>query len=673
MGANMKPQIIHFQATCEAKKENSSSGFFLRIRIWEDEKKTLSQYTSKQFFPDQINAQCKKIIESLSISSRKGEGIEFKNKLKGMGRKLCDDLLNPEHKQFLSQTTIEHLILELDDHLVHIPWELLYIDTFFLSERFSCGRQVETQQRLKSCTQRLLRHPLKMWILTNTQSNLKNVASEGLELFKRIHRKNADTPFFEPDLDSEITADKIKENIREYDIVHFAGHGIFNLDDPGKSAWELPGKNLTASDIYNMAGSLALPSIVFSNACQSARTEAWDIQKHATDSSFGLANAFMYSGVKHYIGTFGDIPDNTGGKFALTFYDELVAGRTIGQALKQAKLMLINQNKHTCWANYIMYGDPTDIYAGVSNDQTQESDMQDNSSPHGSLIEQSKEPKSDSLNHIGHHSIDVRADDHNNNQTDISQRSKAIKRFSGIFLTLSVMILIFIGVGWFYFRPIDVPEEQWISRPMNLAIVFDSQGDASDMRKENLISHYIQMKLKKISRFTLVERMDIAIILKELKLWMSEFSSAGQTIKPDLLPAELILYIDIKKGDSKQSSLENDADIFMRLFHTQFGKVVEAYSETISNNSFMSQKSIIADRLILKLMELFPLRGNICMVDNKPGLNIGADVGVKVGQRFQVVDRKIVVIVNAVESGRSFVSVDGYDGGLDGLRVEVEY
>ena len=372
----MKPQIIHFQATREEKQDKADRDVFLKIKMWEDEKETLSQYTIKPFLPDQINTQCNKMIEFLSISSRKGESIEFKNKLKGMGRTLCDALLSPEHKKFLSQTSIDHLIMELDDHLVNIPWELLYIDTFFLGERFSCGRQVETQQSLVRCKKREFIHPLKMWILTNTKSNLKNVASEGMELFKSIQRKNFDTPFFEPDLDSEITADIIKENIREYDIVHFAGHGNFNLKEPGLSAWKLPGKNLTASEIYNMAGGIALPLIVFSNACQSARTDSWEHQNCATDGSFGLANAFMYAGVKHYIGTFGDIPDNTGGKFALKFYDELVAGRTIGQALKEAKRMLIDNNKHTWRANYVMYGDPNDIYTGMKKEPLQTGPME---------------------------------------------------------------------------------------------------------------------------------------------------------------------------------------------------------------------------------------------------------------------------------------------------------
>jgi len=672
----MKPQKkIHFQATREENQEKPDRDVFLKIKIWEDEKETLSQYTIKPFFTDQINKQCNKIIEFLSISSRKGEGIEFQNKLKGYGRKLCDDLLSPEHKKILSQTSIEHLVLELDDHLVHIPWELLYIDTFFLGEQFSCGRQVETRQMLIPCKKRELTHPLKplkMWILTNTKSDLENVASEGLEVFKSIQRKNFDSPFFEPELDSEITLDKIKENIREYDIVHFAGHGTFNIEDPGLSGWKLPEKNLTASDIYNMAGGLALPLIVFSNACQSARTDSWERQNYATDSSFGLANAFMYSGVKHYIGTFGDIPDKTGGKFALKFYDELVEGKTIGQALKEAKRMLIESNEHTCWANYMMYGDPTDVYAGMTKETKQTENPPLQSAQSNTTVREQKEQKNHSLDVRGHQSINVRADDSNYEQITVSQRSKAPKKRIAIITIACFIALFLIALAWFSIRAVDETEDQWTSRPMNIAIVFDSRGTAADMRKENVISHHIQMKLKKFARFTLLERMSLNIILDELKLWISDFSVSGKKIKPDILPAELILYVDIKDGNGQKKNLKEDADIFLRLFHTQFSKVIEAHSESIASSNFRSQKEAIADRLITKLMELFPLRGKICMIENKLALNIGTDVGVKIGQQFKVVNRDILLTVKSVESSRSFVRLDAYDGVLDGVRVEVE-
>ena len=418
-----------------------------------------------------------------------------------------------------------------------------------------------------------------------------------------------------------------------------------------------------------MAGGMALPLIVFSNACQSARTDSWEHQNCATDGSFGLANAFMYAGVKHYIGTFGDIPDNTGGKFALKFYDELVAGRTIGQALKESKRMLIDNNKHTCWANYVMYGDPTDIYTGMKKKPSQPESMEQHHSQTNATVSEENEPKNDSIDILGSQSIHVRADDSQKAPVDAPQPSKPKKRTPVVSIVIFIALFL-VGLGWFFTRTDDLKEDQWTSRPMSIAIVFDSHGTASDMRIENVISHYIQMQLKKIARFTLLERMSLNIILDEVKLWLSDFSVSGKKIKPDILPAELILYVDIKNDTNKKTNQGEDADIFLSLFHTQFGKVIEVHSETIASSNLRSQKVAIAKRLITKLMELFPLQGKICMIENKLSLNIGADVGVKVGQRFKVVDRDIMLTVYSVEPACSFVSIDSYDGGLYGERVE---
>ena len=107
-----------------------------------------------------------------------------------------------------------------------------------------------------------------------------------------------------------------------------------------------------------------MPALIFSNACQSARTEEWDIKEHFQDEIFGLANAFILSGVKHYVGTFWEIPDEPGSRFALEFYKALLSGMTIGRAVRESRLALIRQygEETIVWGSYILYGDPTFKY-----------------------------------------------------------------------------------------------------------------------------------------------------------------------------------------------------------------------------------------------------------------------------------------------------------------------
>jgi len=113
-----------------------------------------------------------------------------------------------------------------------------------------------------------------------------------------------------------------------------------------------------------MVGTGTMPALIFSNACQSARTEEWGLKEFFQDEIFGLANAFILAGVKHYIGTFWEILDEPSRRFALEFYKNILAGSSVGEALRLARIKLINDygEETIVWASYLLYGDPTYNY-----------------------------------------------------------------------------------------------------------------------------------------------------------------------------------------------------------------------------------------------------------------------------------------------------------------------
>jgi tetratricopeptide (TPR) repeat protein len=152
--------------------------------------------------------------------------------------------------------------------------------------------------------------------------------------------------------------------MRNFDIVHFAGHADYNPQNAGESGWRLTGGSLKAKDVTKMAGTATMPALVFSNACQSARTEQWILGEHFEDKIFGLANAFLLAGVRHYAGTFWEISDEPSSRFALEFYRYLLSGMTIGEAMRRSRLALIKQygEETIIWASYVLYGDPCSNY-----------------------------------------------------------------------------------------------------------------------------------------------------------------------------------------------------------------------------------------------------------------------------------------------------------------------
>ena len=657
---------IVLRATRDEINMNESDPAHLKIKIWEDADETLSQYTSKTFSQSQVDHDCQKIITFLNENSRKSGNGESLKKLQGMGSKLADMLLEPSHKAILCSTQAEYLDLKLDDHLVQIPWELLYIGDFFLCERFAIGRRVETRQELVKYQKRPLTYPLKTWIIAPSEKDLVNT-EEALNVFKNINSNTGDAPFFEAELDVDVTADQIKEKIRMFDVLHFAGHGIFNSKNPGLSGWKLAGGNLIASDIHNMAGGKALPSIVFSNACQSARTDEWDGDQSKTNSTFGLANAFMYSGVRHYIGTFGDIPDSMSSQVALEFYDNLASGKTIGASLKAARVKLLKGNHNLCWANYLMYGDPTAIYVcdqpdiapqtfTTAEEQPAEIKTQTHSIPHETF------PEPLPTRTDGQHSeTPIRTNDQHP-ETPISPPATKDRTITGKKWLICLLVILLLS-AFFIFVKIARKSwvDNWTSQPMTLTVVFKVNGQQVEQRLENMISHTIQIRLKEYGRFTLLERMDIDIILEELKLWESGFSEKEEN--PNLLKADLYLIIDVKPN-------QKDVDISMRLIETRSSESKPFhFYERIQGNLF-NQRKRIANMTVEMLEKQFPLRGKIRIQDKAIILNIGENVGVKLGQSFKVVGDEIVLKVKGLEKNFCVVAVEGNKTVKAGWKVE---
>ena len=68
--------------------------------------------------------------------------------------------------------------------------------------------------------------------------------------------------------------------------------------------------------------------------------------------------------MKHYVGTFWEIPDATSQRFALAFYRFLIKGISVGGAMRAARQELIREygEENIAWAGYLLYGDPTVAY-----------------------------------------------------------------------------------------------------------------------------------------------------------------------------------------------------------------------------------------------------------------------------------------------------------------------
>lgn len=330
----------------------------------EGEVMTTRHYESLEGVLFPVNDRIRETVDTLNRANKRGcLTPELLTRLKHMGQMLRDSLLTPSVKQRLEQSTADHLVLSLDEHLIHIPWELLHDGKDFLCQKFSMGRIVKTKGNRAAYEHRPLSPPLSMMILADPVADLPSAYAEGLLLRDLLepHPETVQVSF----RSGHMQVQRVREKIRAFDLVHFAGHADYHDGQPEKSGWRFHQGALSAKDIMAMAGTAHMPSLIFSNACQSGRssgpTAGSDFQKRL----YSLADAFIHSGVRHYIGTFWDILDEPGKAFAQSFYTGLIAGESIGKALQKARLDLIAGygEETVVWASYLLYGDPSTCYA----------------------------------------------------------------------------------------------------------------------------------------------------------------------------------------------------------------------------------------------------------------------------------------------------------------------
>lgn len=159
--------------------------------------------------------------------------------------------------------------------------------------------------------------------------------------------------------------------LRRYDILHFAGHCVFEWNgDPNLSGWIFNAKRkelLSANELNRID---QVPKFVFSNACESGVTpdRARDRNPRLAPS---FAEAFFNRGVANFVCTAWPVDDVAARVFAVTLYSNLlgIQSETVSsdganpvpmhEAMKQSRLAIARTpNGRTTWGAYQHYGNP---------------------------------------------------------------------------------------------------------------------------------------------------------------------------------------------------------------------------------------------------------------------------------------------------------------------------
>jgi CHAT domain-containing protein/tetratricopeptide (TPR) repeat protein len=341
--------------------EVARQGSVLSMSIFERNElaSTLKHYSQLHVVIPQINKSCQEVTSILDNANKNGPlKTDLLDRLKKTGRFLWDHLLTRQVKDRLVSGVIKELVLSLDEELIDIPWELLYDGNEFFCLKYNLGRVVRTKEQPRCLRYRSAASSLRMLILANPTDDLQSAYQEGVYIKNQFERKRNKIKI---DFKStHIDTLYVKKNLRDYDIVHFAGHCEYDSADPKSTGWLLSDGKFTTGDIFALSESLSLPNLVFSNACLSAKNARGVMDSDYQEKTYSLAAAFLFSGVRHYIGTIWQIEDPVSLVFAKEFYDQLIKGSSVGAAIRSGRLRLIKEygSASISWANYILYGDP---------------------------------------------------------------------------------------------------------------------------------------------------------------------------------------------------------------------------------------------------------------------------------------------------------------------------
>jgi hypothetical protein len=637
--------------------EISRHGEALRIAMTRktlEDKETLRSYEERTYAAGRVAAKCADIVRMLNNANIRGSlAGENYVQLRQSGFFLFEELLPLPVQHELNESSAEYLIINIDDGLVHIPWELLYTGSDFLCRKFSMGRVVRTRQSFSRPQPRTLATPLSMLIICDPSGDLDKACEEGDLIRGELDR-----------LPLAITADlfnygidsaSFKEYLRGYDIIHYAGHADYTPDNPGESGWLLCGSKFTATDIRQLSPHLPFPALVFANACQSGQTAEWRLDEGFEDRIFGMANAFLLSGVQHYIGTFWEVLDESSCEFSVAFYRHLIRGEAVGSALKKAREHLVETfgEETIVWASYMLYGNPAAHYLAP-----QEAGLQQISSLQGKTATVSGAFPSGQVRAIPGDRrffsfvslalvaliislavifllIRERVPLFTSAQKEVTASALVAEKKTPEELRAVLARLSDKYAQQQKLRADLPPADPWTSHTLTVSLLGVSCiGDCSrEKETEAYVLSLLSRGLGKSGRVSLVEREKLSSLLDELQLSTSDI--ADQERAPVMLGKLLGAHLIVA---GKIVRIPGDNSLTLRVFETDTSRIVISIAEPWNDANRAEAINRAEQALLREIRTLYPLKGKIARL--KPEeilLNIGARVGVTPDSVFSVI------------------------------------
>ncbi|NQV24254.1 MAG: CHAT domain-containing protein [Rhodopirellula sp.] len=263
----------------------------------------------------------------------------------------------------LTASTERFLMIDAPLTLHRIPWEMLLAGGQVIGERFAVGRKVTglTIQTASAGQQRRMAHVASVPCsdLTWTAWELPAVRSA----LRRLAMNSAGRLSPPEPTSARITVDEIRRCLMATSWLHFAGHSEsasggrgwvvepdFNAVEPGTSGV------LTPDDVRRLH-TLA-PDVVFAHGCGTLAIP------DSPDATLCMVEALLGQGTRWLLGPTVPTLDNECRHMVEPFYDGIVRGLPVGEALRLARVQATQRcpGGEARWLSYVLYGDPVECF-----------------------------------------------------------------------------------------------------------------------------------------------------------------------------------------------------------------------------------------------------------------------------------------------------------------------
>lgn len=269
------------------------------------------------------------------------------------GRVAFNIYLN-EPTQALIRKLPKHAI-QLTTDTMDIPFELLHDGTDFLCLRRPFSRRIEMNATPKRW-EAALAEMAPALVIGNPSGDLPAAEEEATAVADLLAARGVQVERFIGAQQADLNQVAKRMNLQAYRFIHFAGHGFFNIQQPALSGLLFgQGMMLSADELKRY---LKGPAFIFFSACWAAAAKP-ETARYNYQGRFiqNLAIAALEGGAYGCLGPMWEIEDRAARDFALTFYTQLLAGQSSGEAVLRARKK-VRHRKTDCWASWVLFGDP---------------------------------------------------------------------------------------------------------------------------------------------------------------------------------------------------------------------------------------------------------------------------------------------------------------------------